>query len=865
MRIKIHSWSFAVCVLVTAFLGSLFTGDSSSAAPPCAPSGLRIAGLPSATGADVTPPRVAVIAPVNGGTVAGSVILSACAADNQSVAGVQFKVDGANLGAEDTQRPYSVTWNAGGASVGPHTLTAVARDAAGNSTTSSSVTVTTRDVTTPSVSLASPAAGATVSGTVAVTATAGDNVGVTGVQFKLDGSNLGAEDMTAPYSTSWDTTAAANGGHTLTAVARDAAGNTTTSAGVAVTVSNTSGSSGIASRYPGDIGITADPDVVFVERFDEASLASLFARWNDVKNGSAMSFSSDVPAGSPVPTSLTIPRIGGGVTDGGHLYRQITPGVDDTLYVRFYIKYPAVTNYTHSGVWMGGYNPPLAWPNPQAGIRPTGADRFSGSAETFAATGQFDHYDYWMGMHQSGDGNYWGNRLLNDPAVSATAGQWTCVEQKIKLNNPVTVSNGERTIWLNGVQVSHLGPGSPNGTWSGGTFTQSPGGAAFPGFQWRNNASLNLNYIWLQNYSPDTSAGTQDMKFAHLVAAKSYIGCLVPASTPTDTTPPTVSITAPLAGATVSGSALTVSAAASDNVGVAGVQFKVDGVNVGSEVAGTPAWIAWNTTTLGNGSHTLTAVARDAAGNTTTSAGVTVTVSNAVAALWPNEPSGMTLLSDWGFDQQPPFSGDVPIPGASGWKIVSQAAPGSPRGWVERVVDPTAPLSPSNVYDFVYPQGMVEGNAPGTVYFDGINKKEVYVGFWWKPSSPFDYGPNGNKIAFIFNGGGGAGGQQFMILMPDGKLKVLPEYPGDYVWRTPNVNATTVTLGVWHRVEWYSNVTTGVNKWWLDGVLQGSYTNVTNSFNFDMFQFSPTWGGNIGAQKAQRDHYWFDHVRLLSR
>ena len=43
---------------------------------------------------------------------------------------------------------------------------------------------------------------------------------------------LGAEDTIAPYSVSWNTTTAANGSHTLTAVARDAAGNTTTSTGV---------------------------------------------------------------------------------------------------------------------------------------------------------------------------------------------------------------------------------------------------------------------------------------------------------------------------------------------------------------------------------------------------------------------------------------------------------------------------------------------------------------------------------------------------------------------------------------------------------------------------------------------------------
>src|SRR5207245_7239869 len=80
--------------------------------------------------------------------------------------------------------------------------------------------------------------GASDSGTVSLTASATDNVGVIGVQFKLDGANLGAEDATSPYSASWDTTAAINGSHTLTAVARDAAGNVTTSAGISVTVAN---------------------------------------------------------------------------------------------------------------------------------------------------------------------------------------------------------------------------------------------------------------------------------------------------------------------------------------------------------------------------------------------------------------------------------------------------------------------------------------------------------------------------------------------------------------------------------------------------------------------------------------------------
>jgi len=54
------------------------------------------------------------------------------------------------------------------------------------------------------------------------------------VQFKVDGANLGAEDTTAPYSISWNTMTVPDGTHTLTAVARDAARNITTSAPVTI-------------------------------------------------------------------------------------------------------------------------------------------------------------------------------------------------------------------------------------------------------------------------------------------------------------------------------------------------------------------------------------------------------------------------------------------------------------------------------------------------------------------------------------------------------------------------------------------------------------------------------------------------------
>ena len=73
------------------------------------------------------------------------------------------------------------------------------------------------DTTKPGVSITSPTAGATVSNTITVSATASDNVAVGGVQFTLDGANLGSEDTSSPYSVSWSTASSQNGTHVLSA------------------------------------------------------------------------------------------------------------------------------------------------------------------------------------------------------------------------------------------------------------------------------------------------------------------------------------------------------------------------------------------------------------------------------------------------------------------------------------------------------------------------------------------------------------------------------------------------------------------------------------------------------------------------
>jgi lysyl endopeptidase len=96
------------------------------------------------------------------------------------------------------------------------------------------------DTTPPTTALTAPAAGATVSGTVSVTANASDNVAVARVDFLVDG-NLAGSDTTAPYSFSWNTTSVANGSHTLQSRAVDTSNNVGQSAARTVTVNNVGG------------------------------------------------------------------------------------------------------------------------------------------------------------------------------------------------------------------------------------------------------------------------------------------------------------------------------------------------------------------------------------------------------------------------------------------------------------------------------------------------------------------------------------------------------------------------------------------------------------------------------------------------
>lgn len=142
--------------------------------------------------------------------------------------------------ATGSSSPITITGLTNGT---PYTFTVTATNTAGTgsaSSASNSVTPVAPDITFPTVALTAPSNATVVTGaSVAITATASDDVSVSGVQFTLDGSPLQSEDTVSPYAITWDTTSVPDGTHTLTAVARDGSAHSTTSSPVVVTVDNT--------------------------------------------------------------------------------------------------------------------------------------------------------------------------------------------------------------------------------------------------------------------------------------------------------------------------------------------------------------------------------------------------------------------------------------------------------------------------------------------------------------------------------------------------------------------------------------------------------------------------------------------------
>ena len=262
------------------------------------------------------------------------------------------------------------------------------------------------------------------------------------------------------------------------------------------------------------------------------------------------------------------------------------------------------------------------------------------------------------------------------------------------------------------------------------------------------------------------------------------------------------------------------------------------------------------------GSLNTTTVVFGALSNLVSGSTVPSSIIPVPSGTWPNEPAGMTLVTD------EPFNALV----ENGWQQVQRQTTNGSGLFLN--ADPTAPFSPGGILEFKYAAGYTGGSEPGVAYYDVAPIQETYFGFWWKPSNPWQNhsGSNVNKLAFLFPV---SGGPIYIMMYREGSnyfLNTEPEFSGDVRRLPPNVTATPITLGQWHRVEWYVKYATsgssrdGISRWWLDGVLQGDYHDLQTPADagFGEYQIAPTWGG-IGGTKSETDYYWYDHARISRR
>ena len=200
----------------------------------------NVFGPQAITVGTATPVVVSITAPAANATVSGTVNVAATATSSVRISKVEFYVNG-SLKRTDTSSPYTYSWYTTTIANGVYSLTAKAYDAAGKVGQSAAVAVTVSngvtDTTAPTISITSPAANATVSGTVCAAVSANDNVAVTKVEYYVNGW-LDRTVTVSPFGFCVTTTAAFNGTHTMYAKAYDAAGNVGQSATISYTIRN---------------------------------------------------------------------------------------------------------------------------------------------------------------------------------------------------------------------------------------------------------------------------------------------------------------------------------------------------------------------------------------------------------------------------------------------------------------------------------------------------------------------------------------------------------------------------------------------------------------------------------------------------
>lgn len=461
-----------------------------------------------------------------------------------------------------------------------------------------------------SISITEPANGATVSGTVKVSANASGISGVTSVQFQMDGASLGSAEST-PYAISLDTTKVIDGTHTLEAVAQDAAGSSTASSPVTIVVDN------YVAPAPMSLTITAPTSGEIV-----SNVISIAAEVSGDASVAGIQFQLD---GSDIDAE---------VTDSSHSLQWDTSTVPDGTYTLTAIVREDGGNFaTSTPVTITVNNYSLSTltfvPSDDATIDADSPTQNSGST-TKLEVDKKPVQSFLMKFSVTGVGSRQvSNAKLRLYCINSSDkggdlfetsdSSWS--ESSITYNNAPSASGGI---------IASLGAVTKD-NWIEVDVTSLISGEGAYGLRMTSTSTNGAGYMSKEaaEYSPQL-----------------VISFGAPNPPVVDTTPPSVAISSPTSNSTVSGT-ISISATASDDVGVVGVRFQLNGKDLAAEITSGSFAVSWNTTSATDGSYTLTAIARDAAGNLKTSDPVTVIVKNsptnsATLTFTPTDDAGIS-------------------------------------------------------------------------------------------------------------------------------------------------------------------------------------------------------------------------------